>query len=126
MTSWSCGIRFFIRDYYAATVRWTHDGRSTLKGGGYGALVRSAHCQVCVEATRDLPLATSNVVHERPSKRAKPACEGPSRWAGWASRVHVYAANPRACRSVNNRSPTWAHASGVKRACSKLDENTRE
>src|SRR5712691_1535026 len=26
----------------------------------------------------------SNVAHERPSKRAKPACEGPSRWAGYA------------------------------------------
>lgn len=23
-----------------------------------------------------------NVAHERPSRRAKPACEGPSRWAG--------------------------------------------
>src|SRR6266508_5729014 len=23
-----------------------------------------------------------NVAHERPSKRAKPACEGPPRWAG--------------------------------------------
>ncbi len=26
-----------------------------------------------------------NVAHERPSKRAKPACEGPSRWAGWTT-----------------------------------------
>jgi hypothetical protein len=26
--------------------------------------------------------SSSNVAHERPSRRAKPACEGPPRWAG--------------------------------------------
>src|SRR6266851_1638383 len=28
---------------------------------------------------------TSNVDHERPSERAKPACEGPTPWACWVS-----------------------------------------
>jgi len=33
---------------------------------------------------RDTPYEykSSNVAHERPSKQAKPACEGPPRWAG--------------------------------------------
>ncbi len=30
-------------------------------------------------------LLRRDVAHERPSKRAKPACEGPARWACWAS-----------------------------------------
>jgi hypothetical protein len=41
------------------------------------------HCRVNAASVRCL-LLTPNVAHERPSKRAKPACECPSRWAGYA------------------------------------------
>src|SRR6266508_2803311 len=38
-----------------------------------------------------------NVAHERPSRRAKPACESPPRWAGYASQPP---ANPSLVCSV--------------------------
>ena len=66
------------------------------RAGSCRTLARSAdHCKRPSRGdgfrrgTNPFPFAKKfmryNVAHERPSKRAKPACEGPPRWAGYAS-----------------------------------------
>src|SRR6266571_7896907 len=56
-----------------------------------------SHIGHCGRGVCGRSIMRSNVAHERPSRRAKPACEGPPRWAGYASQPP---ANPSLVCSV--------------------------
>ena len=60
-------------------------GLKIIKTGACLCFVKGWLWIVCWWHGHPFDKRASNVAHERPSKRAKPACEGPSRWAGYVS-----------------------------------------